>query len=70
MGPRCTLGKSILSLARFALAAILLPAAHAQFTGQAKLVGASTAGYWEFQGESVALSADGNTALVGQNHIP
>ncbi|HYW46098.1 MAG TPA: hypothetical protein VE959_24755 [Bryobacteraceae bacterium] len=57
-------------LIALALAAILLPNAHAQFTQQGnKLVTAGTTGAYALQGESVALSADGNTALVGAGVI-
>lgn len=47
------------------LSASLLPTARAQFVQQGpKLVGTGVAGYAE-QGYSVALSGDGNTAIVG-----
>jgi hypothetical protein len=42
------------------------PSAQAQFTQQGpKLVGSGAVGEYQFQGWSVALSADGNTAIVG-----
>src|ERR1017187_7428146 len=47
------------------LAAVLLPAAHAQFIQQgSKLTGSGAVGS-PGQGISVAVSADGNTAIVG-----
>jgi hypothetical protein len=47
------------------LAAILLPAAHAQFIQQgSKLTGSDAVGS-PSEGSSVAVSADGNTAIVG-----
>ena len=47
------------------LANSLLPApAEAQFSQQAKLVGTGAVGH-AFQGKSISLSADGNTAVVG-----
>jgi hypothetical protein len=48
-----------------ACALLFASAAHAQYMQQgSKLVGTGAAG-WAFQGGSVALSTDGNTALVG-----
>jgi len=53
------------SIITFGVAVTLLgPWASAQVSQQAKLVGSGSAGYVE-QGISVALSADGTTALVG-----
>jgi hypothetical protein len=47
------------------LAAVLLPSVHAQFIQQgSKLVGSGAAGS-PSQGSAVAVSADGNTAIVG-----
>ena len=43
----------------------LAPVTHAQFVQQAKLVGSGTIGGGVQQGTSVALSSDGNTALIG-----
>ncbi len=60
-------GKPILFQPVFALAIVgsgLLPSASAQFVQQAILVGAGAAGSAD-QGISVALSGDGNTAIVG-----
>jgi hypothetical protein len=39
--------------------------AQPQFVQQAKLVGTGVVGFGAFQGTSVALSADGNTAIMG-----
>src|SRR5438128_2458124 len=53
------------ALFAFALSAILLPSSSAQFFQQGgKLVGTGAAGAAR-QGTSVALSGDGNTAMVG-----
>jgi hypothetical protein len=52
-------------LQAFVLASIFLPAVHAQFIQQGnKLVGRDSVGS-PSEGSSVALSADGNTAIVG-----
>jgi len=55
------------TLVALAVSTILLPAAKAQFTQQGnKLIGTGVAEY-AGQGASVAVSADGNTAIVGGN---
>src|ERR1051325_9974496 len=47
----------------------LIGPARAQFVQQAaKLVGTGASGNNTYQGRSVALSADGNTAIVGGNN--
>jgi uncharacterized protein (TIGR03437 family) len=61
------LGKRILFQPVFTLAIVgmvLLPSTRAQFVQQGKLVGTGAAGSAD-QGISVALSGDGNTAIVG-----
>src|SRR5580700_9706749 len=47
------------------LAAVLLPAAHAQFLQQGNKLTGSGAGGSPSQGFAVSVSADGNTAVVG-----
>jgi hypothetical protein len=55
----------LLAIVVFALAGLLGSApAQAQFSQQAKLVGTGVVGI-AAQGDSVSLSADGNTAIVG-----
>ena len=56
---------SLIGILCFCLNILTIPFMHAQFSQQGeKLVGTGTIGYPE-QGVSVALSADGNTAIIG-----
>jgi hypothetical protein len=53
---------------RVLLGALLLsPIAQAQYVQQAKLFGSGARGSFPAQGVSVAITADGNTAVIGEN---
>ena len=58
--------KHFVNLIALALFCLIVSPVRAQFTQQQKLFGSGAVGSYVYQGWSVSLSSDGNTAIVGR----